>query len=1837
MPFDPTLVDQGDKFYYVEEGQTAPPVGDGVTYSRALGWQSPEGNFYGQERWVRDWPNPVVWNGIDYEVITLAGSATSVETLPILGNTNPNTGLSYGPRKDFEMWSVPRPNWPPEDAEVYDMRDKDYYFWDVDFQEWKIVKWYWDIDDEGALPRPGLHRGSAHVLYYYDIKVFWDGLAWRRWKHSAVEDDEEYKHLPDGFIEFLIPDAKLEYYGKSAVGITLVAGGKGFVFVGSEKMVPTDTAIVFNNYPAIKVVDGKVLPEYIEPGTEYYVYYANNKVAINVNELPGDATHNPTSACDFRGKLFLSKIAPVDDYIDTPSLKNYAIIAGFIETDVTSKATGGPYFRHNLDFSWISRRPSFSATFRDYSDFYLSYESADEIRLLRTDGCYGQIYLPDELIYLGEGHSASRFDSWISVDPATDLPVYIDTPILANTHYWIYLINEIDAVNFNEINTFTTRPWQSSDEGSETNYDSEKDLRLKIVLSTKEHEHYRMTETFPLFFSRCVGHIWTDANARFLYAKDISYIKSLVLNPTHFKGQADFAIKPDTVNQFKVAEIEGTAGVVYVGGDTIITLPSTDSGVHTANVTDYIQLYTEADITSPLSNLTRINTHPNTILYVYMANTDICWGARANTLFFSTIAPTRGYLSSNYPGTSARWIATVRTDARGQFTGYWLLDSPGKQDAALLNLNEIASLLSATDNELFAHDSLIDFLLGWGEDIDLGMDSYMSDIWSDIADLYQDFSNLDSDQRNIMSTADHMSTLVDSMYHELDSLDSNIDTAFSIMSDMDLIVSAMGDEISEGQSNLSALDSVIDNIGSDVSGLLDTVSDVDSVLSAMDSEISYMKSDIADAHSLVGDLVGQVSDLYDITSDLDSLENNLHSDVSAIYSNINLVSGDVDGLYSFKSLFTQEVWSLLSDAEVISELTDSLGSIIDYIDDITSNINDVTSQIESYEERLASDYSYIHDMYSYLEVNIGAIRDDTRILQDLQFWMEIRESALRSDYYVLSDIQRSMESGISNLWSDTDVLSDLAYYMRVDVNNIFGHVSDLYIIGNSLSEDISDVGYWLINLSGHFSNLISDIDAMEASLGMSFTAIDSDTMEISHDLGHLWSEFGDLEGYVSLISNTADSLLEDANLLSAHLDSVGSQLNVLSGDVSLQELYTSMLDSQLGVLEHDLDLQSALVNSLSVAGSQLQADVNTQSAYLHSLSHGLDSLSADLSAEGVWITSLNSLTTLLHSTTSAADVLIHSLEHQRDILFSDVSDLQSLDTQLGGRLTSLSGHVNSLYSNAITLSGDVSLMDLLLDSLSTRTAGISITVYSLSGKIDTISGRANTLDGYVNSLFSLDRDLNSYTHDLSHQYSDASRLIGSLGSNFDQLSHLGVSLTSDLDELHDAMDNLGSDAGILRGLTSAFSLDVNNLYSEAYQLGHDIQDGWTHLRSLSIDVSAIDEYIDDLENGLASGYIGTIPRIVTYDWIGKRFKFEDQKFAGLPIRLDYRDTSSFSLSPIESGTQIVFPNAGVINIDNGAVPRFWLDFYNLSPGTLYYIYLKSAISDVVTLTTDWVSPNYWYISATPPTKRYTSLATRNTTPVSAWQSNTYYGINACVQSINNWQYTCVQAGTSGGSAPTWIPGSGAIIVDGGVRWLGGQDYDDSVCIGYIAVTSANRMSGNWNLWSIYHQPEQYWEVAVGNVRSISALYPGMVVPRSDVAMTVDRTGTAVISYLLDMSSYGSVTCSNHTLFGFMPSIYVVGENATYSTRYPYAFIHEFICGGVGTAGGSLSFYGWAYYTTTSLSYPFAGNFQLDLGYAWNISLPSSFGNYYATIAVSGITANGTLRLTRRPPPGVVVI
>jgi hypothetical protein len=194
MPFDPTLQDKGSWFYDTSNGQTAPLVGDGVTYSRALGWQSPEGNFYGQERWVRDWYSAVFWDGLDYRIVEADGTLDDPALFSIKAPPNRTP-------TNFEVWSVPRPNWPPIGLAIYDGRDKDYYFWNPDKQAFTIMEWFWQVEGDDELLYPGVKIGAAHVIVYHDIKVMWNGYYWQRYHHDMLDLGTDADiHIPEGFL-----------------------------------------------------------------------------------------------------------------------------------------------------------------------------------------------------------------------------------------------------------------------------------------------------------------------------------------------------------------------------------------------------------------------------------------------------------------------------------------------------------------------------------------------------------------------------------------------------------------------------------------------------------------------------------------------------------------------------------------------------------------------------------------------------------------------------------------------------------------------------------------------------------------------------------------------------------------------------------------------------------------------------------------------------------------------------------------------------------------------------------------------------------------------------------------------------------------------------------------------------------------------------------------------------------------------------------------------------------------------------------------------------------------------------------------------------------------------------------------------------------------------------------------------------------------------------------------------------------------------------------------------------------------------------------------------------
>jgi hypothetical protein len=84
------------------------------------------------------------------------------------------------------------------------------------------------------------------------------------------------------------------------------------------------------------------------------------------------------------------------------------------------------------------------------------------------------------------------------------------------------------------------------------------------------------------------------------------------------------------------------------------------------NITSSSSVY-DYDEDSPLSPLTTEDNLYNYIgrnSYLYLANDRDCWGSLQNKLFFCSSSPIDAYLSQNFPGNNARWIATILLAAR---------------------------------------------------------------------------------------------------------------------------------------------------------------------------------------------------------------------------------------------------------------------------------------------------------------------------------------------------------------------------------------------------------------------------------------------------------------------------------------------------------------------------------------------------------------------------------------------------------------------------------------------------------------------------------------------------------------------------------------------------------------------------------------------------------------------------------------------------------------------------------------------------------------------------------------------------------------------------------------------------------------------------------------------------------------------------------------------------------------------------------------------------------------------------------------------------------------------
>jgi microcystin-dependent protein len=179
-------------------------------------------------------------------------------------------------------------------------------------------------------------------------------------------------------------------------------------------------------------------------------------------------------------------------------------------------------------------------------------------------------------------------------------------------------------------------------------------------------------------------------------------------------GQNDIGVMPVDDTEFRVIGIAGTSMKLRIGLYSCQFYPYTSASVHKITTSSPVYHYTDG----AAPNLTQdgtISSHANTTLDIYCADNDTVWGSLALKLFAVVgTNPVSGYLSTNSPGTKARWVCTILTDSSGGFTGHFLVSSVTPIDS--LNnrvedsVNAINQWLQDTDGnieDLQSADSLM--------------------------------------------------------------------------------------------------------------------------------------------------------------------------------------------------------------------------------------------------------------------------------------------------------------------------------------------------------------------------------------------------------------------------------------------------------------------------------------------------------------------------------------------------------------------------------------------------------------------------------------------------------------------------------------------------------------------------------------------------------------------------------------------------------------------------------------------------------------------------------------------------------------------------------------------------------------------------------------------------------------------------------------------------------------------------------------------------------------------------------------------------------------------------
>ena len=511
-------------------------------------------------------------------------------------------------------------------------------------------------------------------------------------------DVSQFKLVYDGFIRGFTPELELIYVSENELSLKPNYSDFEYLTVNEQNIQASKRTSVFTQTPVLSWNGTTLTQSVLAVETEYYVYLANRSTGFKIE--------SGSYPYDYRGKLFCSGTEPSNNYLGESGLGLNAILIGRAETNASGK------FIHELDVSLISRTADSKETFREFSDFDLVFVDEDTLRLQKTYGLYGQMYIPESLYYIGDDREVYTSSLRIELDSQLNL-IFDDSAIAANTTYYVYIAGDIDLYNNNAINGTTGRPWHPEDVGNPSLYDADKDLRLYMFLSTVVPDNGRLDESYKGFWTRWVGTVQTDLYGKYKYSSSLSVIRQPTVNPTHLDGIADIAIQQATSSRCLVARKRGTTGIVFVNGEAIYTYDPDDPRVHSLLNSSTVYEYNEL-ATNPLSPVGEIKDYIGRILYLYMANSNTIWYASGavKDIFCSTQEPEGGRLSSNYPGNNSRWLATIRQSpetigaekvTNGSFNTdtNWIYDKGWTYSSVNKNVTHVSGVLPLSQNITF--------------------------------------------------------------------------------------------------------------------------------------------------------------------------------------------------------------------------------------------------------------------------------------------------------------------------------------------------------------------------------------------------------------------------------------------------------------------------------------------------------------------------------------------------------------------------------------------------------------------------------------------------------------------------------------------------------------------------------------------------------------------------------------------------------------------------------------------------------------------------------------------------------------------------------------------------------------------------------------------------------------------------------------------------------------------------------------------------------------------------------------------------------------------------------